>query len=207
MQCGLGHHIPQDFYLYIYHHKNLKSDVHYIHFALNYTNCRIQVTTHCTRSCADLVTWFTKARSWSLFTLFCCYVLPYVNIFLNVCFHSLLFSSLHINLLISFMTIIQWSKYPQNLLFKLLLVLLLWPSPPLPLLPTHKEICVLQHTCLMLWLKKIMSVTHPTDSDSTSNHSKNYSAFWEILHGRLEEIWLINGHEACETFWRNQMKV
>jgi len=48
--------------------------------------------------------------------------------------------------------------------------------------------------------RKFMSATSPTDSDSASNHSKNYSAFGEILHGRLEGIWPINGHEAYGTF-------
>jgi len=60
---------------------------------------------------------------------------------------------------------------------------------------------------LLYDFRKFMSATSPTDSDSASNHSKNYSAFREILHGRLEAIWPINGHEACGTFWTNQMKV
>ena len=63
MPYGLGHQIPQDFSLDIYHHQNWKSDVDYIHFALNYTKCGIQGTAHNTRSCADPVTWFTKAPS------------------------------------------------------------------------------------------------------------------------------------------------
>jgi len=64
MVCGLGHHIPQDFFfLDIYHHKKLKSDVDCMYFALNYTKCRIQGNVHYTRFCADIGTWFTQAPS------------------------------------------------------------------------------------------------------------------------------------------------
>ena len=69
MPCVLGNHTPQDFYLDIYHHKNLKSDVDYIHFALNYTKCRIKRTAHSLRPPLELYSLSFVIMSYLLQTL------------------------------------------------------------------------------------------------------------------------------------------
>jgi len=99
------------FFLGIYHHKNLKSDVDCIHFALNYTKCRIQWTAHYTRPCNMVHSGPLLSSIHSLLLLCLILCKPYPK-----CLFPLppFQFTVQNHLLISFRTIIQWSKYPPQ---------------------------------------------------------------------------------------------